>query len=300
VSESGQLPLVSYVVLSFNHVRFVREAVESILSQDYPAIELIVIDDGSTDGSRELLRSLSAEHGFRLVEKKNGGIVSAVNAGIPLANGKFIVPHASDDISHPTRTREQVDLLLNYPHVGFTVGGIRKISANGVLLEDWQKNAPKLYYFEDFRTGRASVSAVSCMYRAEAIKSVLPLNEEISFEDVQLFWSVTENGWACLREDAIAAVDYRILENSLGRTRRSNLAQDFLHFIARYRAQPWYREVLTRASSGLFVQLAIEDKVRAVKFLFSNFGLISARQTLRGLILLVLPFRLIRRLRSRY
>ncbi|MBN8794113.1 glycosyltransferase family 2 protein [Thermomonas sp.] len=291
---------MSYVVFSYNHARFVRQAIDSILAQDYPALELIVVDDGSTDGSRELLRSLSREKGFQLVEKDNGGIVSAVNVGIPLASGAFIVPHASDDVSHPGRTRAQVRALQSMPQAGFTVGGIRKISEDGSLLEDCQAIGPKIYCFEDFLWRRASASAVSCMYRAEAIRAVLPLDERISFEDVQLFWRVTEEGWQCLLDDRILAVDYRIVRHSLGRSRKVRLWRDFLQFIQRYQGHSWYDAVLMQANSGLFVQLAIEEKREAIRFLLEHAKSIHSLALLRGGLLLPVPELVVRRMRKKY
>lgn len=293
-------PLVTYVLLSFNHARFVRQAIESILAQDYPAIELIVVDDGSTDGSVELLRALSAERGFRLLEKSNGGVVSALNAGAPLAAGEFIVPHASDDISHPGRTRAQVALLRENPEVGFTAGGIRKIDEGGEMLVAQPAPGLRRYGFADFRAGRASVPAVSCMYRAEAIKPVLPLDETIAFEDVQLYWRVTEQGWTCLYDGRMALVDYRILRNSLGRGGKVRLWRDFMRFIQRYRDQPWYVDLRARANSGMFVQLAVSEKAEAVRFFLGNAGEITLKAALRGWLALVMPRWLQEKLRRKY
>ena len=300
MDSNQEWPLVSYVVLSYNHARFIRQAIDSILAQEYPAIELIVVDDGSTDGSRELLRGLSKEKGFRLIEKENGGVVSALNAGIPVARGDFIVPHASDDVSHSGRTRAQVAALQALPQAGFTVGGIRKISEDGAILEENQAIGPKVFCFDDFLMRRASVPAVSCMYRADAIRAALPLDESLCFEDVQLFWVVTEKGWHCLLDDRILAVDYRILPRSLGRHRKVRLWRDYLKFVRRYEGRPWYDSLLRDAKSGLFVQLAIEQKRDALGFLRAHAKDSRLPLLLRGCVLLPMPEWVIRRLRKKY
>lgn len=300
MSESREWPLVTYVVLSYNHARFVRQAIESILAQRYSAIELIVVDDGSTDGSLEILRDLSFKKGFRLIEKENGGVVSSLNLGVSLASGQFIVPHASDDVSHPDRTTVQVEMLLQSPEAGFVAGGIRKVDESGAPLGAPSVTQTCIYSFEDFRAGGAAVSAVSCMYRIEAIGGVLPLDERVSFEDVQLFWRVTEQGWKCLRDDRMAVVDYRIVRNSLGRSRKIKLWRDFLIFIQRYEGREWYPRLLSRAYSGLFVQLAIEEKREAIGFLLRNAARIRLKELIRGGILLCMPGWLIRSLRAKY
>ncbi|WP_374248664.1 glycosyltransferase family 2 protein [Thermomonas sp.] len=300
MSDAKEWPLVSYVVASYNHAKYVRSAIESILSQNYPAIELIVVDDGSTDGSRGLLRTLSREKGFRLVEKENGGVVSAINTGVALASGTYVVPHASDDISHPDRTRLQVRQIQQFPGAGFVVGGIRKIDENGKWLADSPGGGRRCYRFEDFRQGKASVPAVSCMYRTDAIRAVLPLDETLAFEDVQLFWRVTEMGWECLHDDQVTVVDYRIVTASLGRRSKVRLWRDFARFIRRYEQQAWYAELMRRALSGLFVQLAIEEKPEAARFLFHNAKHIDSKALLRGCVLLFVPRWAVQRLRAGY
>ena len=300
MSELKEWPLVTYIVVSFNHVRFVRDAIEGILNQDYPAIELIVVDDGSTDGSAELLRVLSAERNFKLVEKRNGGVVSSVNCAIPMASGEFVVIHASDDISHASRTREQVSVLLSDPGAGFTVGGIRKISEFGDVISPHVPTMRRTYRFDDFRRGQARAIAVSCLYRAEAIKGVVPLDESIVFEDVQLYWRVTAQGWSCVYADDILSVDYRIIHGSLGRRNKIKLAMDFRKFLDRYACEEWYREAIARANSGVFVQLAIDRKAFAVVFLVRNFANMSLPRMFRGLALIFVPRWLIYKIRAKY
>ena len=300
MNKANKWPLVSYIVLSFNHVRFVRQAIESILAQDYPAIELIVVDDGSTDGSAELLRALSTEIGFRLVEKKNGGVVSALHVGLSFATGEFVVPHASDDISHPGRTRIQVDLLRENRDAGFAAGGIRKIDSSGELLAPHGGYEFHRFRFDDFRAGRASVPAVSCIYRAEAIRAALPLDETLSFEDVQLYWRVTELGWTCLYDNRTSVVDYRILPQSLGRSNKVRLCSDFSRFIQRYREKSWYPELVIRANSGMFVQLAASSRMDAIRFLFGNVRLINSKSLLRGCAVIAMPVWLQKKLRRSY
>ena len=298
--DNEEWPLVTYIVVSFNHVRFVRDAIESILGQDYPAIELIVVDDGSTDGSVELLRELSAERNFTLIEKRNGGIVSSVNLAIPMASGEFVAIHASDDISHVGRTRGQVGILLSHPGAGFTVGGIRKISELGDVISPHAPVGRRFYRFDDFRCGQGRAIAVSCLYRAAAIKGVVPLDESIVFEDVQLYWRVTEQGWSCLYADDILSVDYRIIHGSLGRRNKVRLAMDFRRFLGRYDSEKWYPEAVARANSGIFVQLAVEKKISALAFLFRNISSMSISRMIRGVVLIPIPRALISKIRARY
>lgn len=93
---------VSVVIPSFNHGRFVEEAVRSVFEQSRPPDEIIVVDDGSTDRSVEILRSLESK-GLRLVVQENRGAHAAINRGIEMAHGDIVFILNSDDRYHPRR-----------------------------------------------------------------------------------------------------------------------------------------------------------------------------------------------------
>jgi glycosyltransferase involved in cell wall biosynthesis len=103
------LPLVSVIMPAYNTARYIREAIDSVLDQDYPSKELIVIDDGSTDGTLEVLRSYGDR--ITLIEQRNQGSAVARNAGLAAARGECIAFLDSDDIWLPGKLRLQVDHL---------------------------------------------------------------------------------------------------------------------------------------------------------------------------------------------
>ncbi|MCU0357456.1 MAG: glycosyltransferase family 2 protein, partial [Cyclobacteriaceae bacterium] len=90
-------PLVSVICLCYNHQLYVQEAIESVLNQTWSHIELIVVDDASTDTSREVIRALQKEHHLQkvLLLEKNMGNCAAFNRGLAIATGDFIIDLAS-------------------------------------------------------------------------------------------------------------------------------------------------------------------------------------------------------------
>jgi glycosyltransferase involved in cell wall biosynthesis len=95
-AEDGHLPSVDVVVNNFNYARFLPAAIESALAQTHPAVRVVVVDDGSTDGSREVI----ASYGPRIapVLKENGGQASALNAGFARSTGDIVIFLDADDI----------------------------------------------------------------------------------------------------------------------------------------------------------------------------------------------------------
>lgn len=109
-------PSISVIMPSYNHSAYVDRAIQSVLAQTYNAVEIIVIDDGSTDGSPELLRSLSEKHGFTLICQPNAGVCKTLNRGIrEAAKGEYIALLASDDFWHPDKLRLQMNALAEDP-----------------------------------------------------------------------------------------------------------------------------------------------------------------------------------------
>ncbi|NDY42283.1 glycosyltransferase family 2 protein [Dissulfurirhabdus thermomarina] len=119
-------PAVTVVIPSHNHRPYLERAVESALAQTWPRTEVLVIDDGSTDGSRELLERLHAERGgFRLVFQDNRGLVRTLNRGLREATGEFWCELASDDYLPPESVEKRARFLLDRPdHVAVFGDGI--------------------------------------------------------------------------------------------------------------------------------------------------------------------------------
>ena len=112
----AESPLVSVVIPTYNYGQYVTEAVESALAQTYSAVEVIVVDDGSTDDTRERLAGY--RNRIRYIDQKNQGLSAARNTGIRAANGEYIAFLDSDDVFHTRRLELQVPVLAGNPHVG--------------------------------------------------------------------------------------------------------------------------------------------------------------------------------------
>ncbi len=131
-----QLPLVSVVIAAFNAERFIYETCRSVLDQTYRNLELIVVDDGSSDGTSDVVAALAAaDRRVRLIRQTNGGVAAARNTAIAHASGEFIAPIDADDLWLPTKLEQQVRAMQAQPDAGLVYCWWVWIDAAGLLLD---------------------------------------------------------------------------------------------------------------------------------------------------------------------
>jgi glycosyltransferase involved in cell wall biosynthesis len=134
--------LVSVVIPAFNRVHTIERAVRSALSQDYPSIEVIVVDDGSTDGTAASVRRTFAQElqggeraRVKVIEKANGGVCTARNAGMAVARGEFVAALDSDDYWLPGKLKLQVGILKAHPRVSLIWSDMAAVNPAGEVTE---------------------------------------------------------------------------------------------------------------------------------------------------------------------
>jgi len=123
-------PVISVVIATLNRRRLVTEAIRSVLAQTQPVEEIIVIDDGSTDGTEETLTRVFGSH-IRYVWQDNAGVSAARNNGLAMAGGRFLTLLDSDDRWHPDKTRLQKAWLDDHPGYGMVVCDVARVTQDG-------------------------------------------------------------------------------------------------------------------------------------------------------------------------
>src|SRR5687767_5734482 len=128
-------PLISVVIPSYNHERYLREALASARAQSIHEIEIIVIDDGSSDGSHALALQIAAEDArVRVHRQENQGSHAALNRGIELAGGAWLTALNSDDRWHPRRLERMLREAAN-ARADFLFSDVQLIDDNGQAEE---------------------------------------------------------------------------------------------------------------------------------------------------------------------
>lgn len=187
--SNQNLPLVSVIMPVFNGERYVRAAVESILGQSFTDYELIIINDGSTDGSDEILQKYASIEGRVVygVHEQNRGLVAVLNEGLEIAKGEFIARMDADDISLPERLERQVEFLKQTPHVGVVGTQMNILDASGVKTGQFQVPLEHNRIIWSLMFGR-SFAHPSIMLRKSLFEKTGGYNSDFHVTEDQELW----------------------------------------------------------------------------------------------------------------
>jgi glycosyltransferase involved in cell wall biosynthesis len=133
--NNGSAPLVSVVMPVYNGQLHLARSVESVLRQSFSDFELLIIDDGSTDGSRDIIdRYRAGDSRITLIRQPHSGLIVALNRGCEVARGRYIARLDSDDIAIQNRFELQFHHMERHPEIVLLGGGFECIDADGLVL----------------------------------------------------------------------------------------------------------------------------------------------------------------------
>lgn len=131
-------PKVTVLMSVYNGERFLKEAIDSILNQTYQDFEFLIIDDGSNDGSREIIQTYKDQR-IRFVNNEgNIGLTASLNKGLKLAQGQYIARMDADDVSFPQRLQMQVEFLDRNHEVALLGAWAEVVDDNGKIINTWR------------------------------------------------------------------------------------------------------------------------------------------------------------------
>ena len=192
-------PLVSVICLCYNHERFVRESLESVLKQSYENIELIVVDDASTDGSVEVIRSVIGNRDVQFLSlKENVGNTKAFNRAFRQCSGKYIIDLAADDVFFPERISKQMGFFENCSdRVGVIYSDVAYIDEKGQSIENhfasgkYQAHVGDVY---EHLIKEYFIPPPSMMIRRRVLDELNGYDESLAYEDFD-FWIRSSRNW---------------------------------------------------------------------------------------------------------
>lgn len=212
-------PLVSIITPTYNRGDFITFAVESVLRQTYSDYEMIIVDDGSTDGTREIVGRYLHDKRIKYYRQKNLGQSTARNKGLNLSSGEYICFLDSDDIYKPGKLETQVSLFRRMPHVDIIYGDEEYIDTDGTLLGKSRMKCHSGLIYEALLLDNF-VSITTAMVRRRCFDELGGFDESIKVADDYELWLRLSARYHFHYESVIFA-QYRIMENQLSSDKNS-------------------------------------------------------------------------------
>jgi glycosyltransferase involved in cell wall biosynthesis len=175
LSTSTDLPLVTVVTPSYNQGPFIRETIESVLSQDYPNLEYLVIDGGSTDETLSILKTYGSK--FLWISELDEGQAHAINKGWKRSKGEILAWLNSDDIFQPGAIQKAVEYFLKHPEVGAVYGEAYYINEDGDVISRYPTEPFDRHRLVEF----CYICQPATFVRRSVVEDVGLLDESLNF-----------------------------------------------------------------------------------------------------------------------
>ena len=189
-------PLVSVVTPSFNQARFLERTIVSVLGQDYPRLEYIIVDGGSTDGSQAIIEKYAARIAW-WVSEPDAGQTDALNKGFSHAHGDILAWLNSDDAWLPGAANSAVAALKQHPDTGLVYGAANYIGADDRIIGRFPAAQTD---YRLLRQGYVHIPQQAAFFRADLWREVGPLDPTMYFAmDYDLWLRIAAQGAGTIR-----------------------------------------------------------------------------------------------------
>lgn len=265
-SKENSVPLVSVLVPCFNYADYVADTLRSVLAQDYPNFELIVIDDGSSDHSAQVIEQVLAQEQHKslvrhveFVRQENAGVSAALNTGLERARGQYVATFDADDIMAAGRLALQLSYLQAHPEVGCLGGGAIRIDELGQLLpKKDKKRAVRRYDFSQVLAAALVVGGNIAVYRRDAMDLAGRYDPNIKIQDFQMTLKVAQAGFFVdVLPDVVTL--YRKHDGSLSKNYKAEYRYA-MEVISPYAEHPQYEAAKARLVTKALRMAVVYDK----------------------------------------
>ncbi|WP_282807253.1 glycosyltransferase family 2 protein [Hafnia alvei] len=265
----NNLDKVSVIVISYNHQDYIDDCVNSILSQTYKNIELIIVDNFSRDSTREVLNKYVGLDGLRIIFlNKNTGMTGGMNEGMKYASGKYITFFASDDLMVSDRISRQVSFLSKHPDAAGCFGNMIRINNDGSINKKGLLPLvdERSWSMEDLLTKRICLYSPSQLYRMDIIKnSIVEFPENIKIEDIWLYYKLLDSGYKLYTLPHLFTL-YRVHDSNT-HTKYKMMMHEKIKILEEYKDRPFYKKALDFIYLEHFSNFCSTNKIEAIKLM---------------------------------
>jgi glycosyltransferase involved in cell wall biosynthesis len=281
-------PLVTLALVCYNHRRFLEQALRSVLTQDYPALEVIVVDDASTDDSQQQIKRFVEAHQLPWqlwLRSSNQGFCRNLNDVLKVATGEFLFVLAADDFMAPNRVSSLIQKLQLSPP------GTAVVYSDCSLVDEYnQVIAPSFvgYYAPKLRSlpegqvldrlvQQNFICNTAVLMRVHALKQIGGFDEQLVLEDYGTWLKLADRGFLFAASET-PNFCYRILPNSMLRSMGVRFYEDLFAIFSDliHRKEPAVRQAIRKQLAHCCKHCYYKGSAKAgamFQFFFTHFGL---------------------------
>lgn len=264
MEQMNSEPLVSVIIPAYNHEEYIEECLLSVIKQTYKNIEIIIINDGSTDETeKEIMKIIDTiDRKIYYTSQENQGVCKTLNRGLKIASGKYIAILASDDMWVTHRIERQVSHMEKYKHVGFVFSDSKFIfnrKVSNIKFSDYKSKLNTLFtemnfyrsIYYDLLTGNF-ICAATVLIRKEALDQVGQFDINIDFEDYDMWLRLSKKYDAGYIPEVLAL--YRMHGNNLSNNSLLMARGNVKTITKQFKQEPLSKKPIKRISiAGKFV-----------------------------------------------
>jgi len=234
-------PGVSVIMPVYNTAAYLGQAIESILGQTFTDLELLIINDGSTDSSASVIGQYKDPRIIYVENEVNKGLVYTLNRGIDLARGEWIARMDGDDISLTNRLEMQLNHLISHPGIDILATRIALMDESGADSGQWPADAANISpeQIRNYLPRDNCIAHPSIMARAAVMKKFRYREEQSESEDYDLWLRLVASGIGIHKLNTVL-LRHRIVTNSFTRQRQKNVFSKLAR--VKFRFIDWARE----------------------------------------------------------
>jgi len=231
---SEDLPKITIVTPSYNQAKYLPETIESVLGQDYPSLEYIIIDGGSTDGSVDIIKRYESHLAY-WVSEKDSGQSEAINKGLRRATGTLFNWINSDDVLFPGALQRIAEVHARHPEADLFVGYGAKSDAEGIIT---RITVPPRQRSMSPRNWSFFLHQQSVFMATETVRRLGGVREDLSsIMDAELYYRIFQSGCRYVRTHALIGV-IREHAEAKGIARKEHFAAEKLGVLSEYDIHP--------------------------------------------------------------
>jgi alpha-1,3-rhamnosyltransferase len=206
-------PRVTFVIPSYNHEKYIKRSIVSALNQDYPNIQLIVVDDGSSDNSPSIISSLTQSNDFLYLRQRNSGLISVLNRALGLSDGKYFCWGGSDDYFQRSRVSLLVQALESNPEAAVSYGKVTYVNSSGLEGSESGDKYNKSGFIFPYLIERCFIPAPASLVKTSVLREFHGFDPRFFLEDYPLWLKIAKKYPFFYLESSVTY--YRLHDNNV-------------------------------------------------------------------------------------